>query len=377
MPYRPPRTVDRALVGIFLATITLPLAATLAGVEGADPIEENRTFAPFPALAPTWSALSGSGPGLTSWFDDHFAFRSTLVRWDAALRFRALGVSPTSSIVAGREGWLFYADDGAVEEFGRLTEFEPEGLANWRKTIKRTGEWLEHQGTAYVFTVAPDKHLVYPEFLPTGITPIGERSKVDQLFEALAGVGSALDLRPALAAGRASARVYHRTDTHWNDCGAWIAYREIIEAVRRQVPQIAPAWPRTDFAPVRLRVPAGDLAGMMGLRRVLDEHIVTLVPRRVRRAQVIEPAGGVLTAHHGWLVTEIPGSTLPRAVVFRDSFTSALVPFLSEHFSRVVYTWQQDFDAPLIEREGPDVVIQEIVSRHLYTFAPTPGLIPD
>ena len=64
-------------------------------------------------------------------------------------------------------------------------------------------------------------------------------------------------------------------------------------------------------------------------------------------------------------------------MIFRDSFTSALAPFLSEHFSRAVYLWQNDFDADAVRREQADVVIQQIVGRHLYTFIPTPSLVPD
>ena len=76
------------------------------------------------------------------------------------------------------------------------------------------------------------------------------------------------------------------------------------------------------------------------------------------------------------MVTEIAGSSLPRAVVFRDSFASRLVPFLSEHFSRAVYLWQNDFDPEIVLRERPDVVIQEIAGRHLYVYTPSPELIP-
>jgi hypothetical protein len=64
-------------------------------------------------------------------------------------------------------------------------------------------------------------------------------------------------------------------------------------------------------------------------------------------------------------------------VVFRDSFVSPLVPFLSEHFSRAVYLWQNDFDANAVLAERPDVVIQEIVGRHLYDFIPSPELVPE
>jgi alginate O-acetyltransferase complex protein AlgJ len=75
-------------------------------------------------------------------------------------------------------------------------------------------------------------------------------------------------------------------------------------------------------------------------------------------------------------VTEIPGSHLPRAVIFRDSFVSALVPFLSEHFSRAVYLWQKDVTVEQLREERPDVVIYQIVSRRLYLFTPTPDLVP-
>jgi hypothetical protein len=123
-------------------------------------------------------------------------------------------------------------------------------------------------------------------------------------------------------------------------------------------------------------VEALDLAGMMGLKRVLREQDLVLVPARPRLARVVEPAGAEPTAEEGRLVTEIPGSRLPRALIFRDSFASRLVPFLSEHFSRAVYLWQNDFDANAVLTEKPDVVIQEIVGRHLYNFIPSPELVP-
>jgi alginate O-acetyltransferase complex protein AlgJ len=69
-------------------------------------------------------------------------------------------------------------------------------------------------------------------------------------------------------------------------------------------------------------------------------------------------------------VTEIPGSEAPRAVVFRDSFTSRLIPYLSEHFSRAVYLWQNDVDPSVVLKERPAVVIHEIVGRHLGRIVP-------
>jgi hypothetical protein len=114
---------------------------------------------------------------------------------------------------------------------------------------------------------------------------------------------------------------------------------------------------------------------MMGLTRALHELNLTLVPKRQRLAMVVDPPGAPLTAELGRIVTEIPGSHLPRAVVFRDSFTTALAPFLAEHFSRAVFLWQKDFVPEQVIEEGADVVIYEIAGRHLYDFVASPTLI--
>jgi hypothetical protein len=123
--------------------------------------------------------------------------------------------------------------------------------------------------------------------------------------------------------------------------------------------------------------PSGDKTTMLGL---VDEGKVTmpgLVPRRGWSSVVVWPEHPDPYGEDGTVVTETkPGSGL-RAVMFRDSFSSRLIPFLSEHFSRIVYQWQNDFDADLVRRERPDVVIQEMVGRHLINFVPTPELIPE
>jgi hypothetical protein len=241
----------------------------------------------------------------------------------------------------------------------------------------RTRDWLHRRGIAYVFTIAPDKQVIYPENLPSTLERVNATSRAEQLEEICRQAAiPAAELRTPVAAAKRSERIYFKTDTHWNDRGAFVAYRRIIDAVRAQAPLVPEAWSRDDFVPVEREIEGQDLARMMGLMRVVREIDLTLVPERARHAQVVEPPGAPATAEEGRLVTEIPGSKLPRAVVFRDSFASRLVPFLSEHFSRAVYLWQNDFDPDVIEKEHPDVVIQEIVSRHLYVFTPSPELVP-
>jgi hypothetical protein len=52
-----------------------------------------------------------------------------------------------------------------------------------------------------------------------------------------------------------------------------------------------------------------------------------------------------------------------KAIVFRDSFAGSWYLFLGQHFREVLYIWHYDWDRPLIEREKPDVVIDEMLER--------------
>ena len=75
----------------------------------------------------------------------------------------------------------------------------------------------------------------------------------------------------------------------------------------------------------------------------------------------------------GVYISEIDDASLPRAVMFQDSFGHALRPFLSEHFQRAFYSWQVLFDPAVIEGERPGVVLQELVERSLMEdFPPDP-----
>jgi hypothetical protein len=369
--------MKRLLVALFVTAIALPLATNLAGIDGADPGAENRALARFPHVDGSSASIADFPTSFSLWFDDHFGCRSTLVRWYGDLRLFGLRVSPSAAVVRGQHGWFFYGDDKAVEDFANAEPMTDGALSNWRTAILRARDWLQTRGIAYVFTVSPDKHVIYPEEMPATLARIGDLSRADQLFTALQDTGLFVDVRPALFDAKTRERVYQQTDTHWNDRGALVAYQGIITSVRARVPRTPPAWSRDDFAAVDRTIEGMDLASMMGLPRVLREVDMTLVPKRPRRARVVEPEGARPTDEEGRLVTEIDDPSLPRAVIFRDSFTSRLVPFLSEHFSRAVYLWQNDFDADEVTKEHPDVVIQQIVGRHLYNFIPSPELVPD
>jgi hypothetical protein len=132
--------------------------------------------------------------------------------------------------------------------------------------------WIRAQRCAFAGVVVPDKQAFYPEYVPGWVRRAPGLSPLDQLLAAQkTKPGEAiLDLRPALLAGKAERPVYWRGDTHWNSYGAYLAYAEIMAALRAQAP---PAWqqqpglqthPLNDYE-LRPVSYTGDLDRLLGL----------------------------------------------------------------------------------------------------------------
>jgi len=357
-----------ALVIGFLAALATPGAVMLARLDAELPPAENRELAPLPAWPASGAALRAFPAAASQYFEDHFGLRARLVRWQAELRLRALRVSASPDVILGRHGWLFYAGDGASEDIASEVPFTHDELEVWRATLQHTYDWLRARGIAYVFVLAPDKHEVYGEELPASLHRVGPETRTDSLMRYLRAHSTVpvLDLRPALQAAKADERLYHRTDTHWNDRGAYVAYAAIVRALGVTG---EPA-PRASFDATAETVPGLDLARMLGVTGALSEEDLPLRPRTPRRARIVEPSRPDSRLMDARLVTEQMDGARPRAVVFRDSFGSALIPFLSEHFSRAVYLWQYNMDPEVVRAEHADVVIQEWVGRRLSTLPP-------
>jgi hypothetical protein len=363
---------ERAFLAAGFVTLLLPAFGGFTGlgrdtevVERPDVSDAPPTDAGPPAAVQRWSR------GL----DDGFAFRGALIRAQAVLRYRLFGVSPQPEVIRGRDGWWFYADNGGLDDYLAAAPFSADELNHWARTLQHTQDWLAGQGIAYVFTIAPDKHHVYPEQMPGSLRPVSATSRADQLLAHLAAHTTvhALDLRPALLDAKSRHRVYHLTDTHWNDRGALVAARQILARTRQLAPNHEWDFEALDDArfDARERLSEGlDLMRMLRLERVVSEVRLDLVPRLARVAVVVEPVRGDPDFGEPRVVTQRPDGRGPRAVVYRDSFASALIPFLAEAFSQAVFLWEYDIDGPTIVVERPDVVIHEWASRRLHTRVP-------
>jgi alginate O-acetyltransferase complex protein AlgJ len=348
-----------------------PHGVELTGREAGTAAVEKRAMAPKPDSRLIFESFPQYAREFENFYNDSFGLRHDLIRWNNRLRLLLFNESAVRGVRVGREGWLFYANEWVLEDCEHMIPFKPEELQKIRKNVEARAAWLQQKGIKLFILAVPEKSTIYPEYLPPVIHKVGRKSRLDQVMASLAdcpGV-TLVDSREALLKAKPMQRLYHRTDSHWNDYGAFIAYGELMNHVAVQFPGLGK---RTldDYTVSVAEGVGGDLAGMLSLSDVIPEERITLSPRFTSRA-----VNGVRVYKDPVDLKEYPGRdmvvkethdrTLPKALVFRDSFSWALIPFVAESFQSTVFVWTFDFSRELVENEKPDIVVIECVERYL------------
>ncbi len=364
---------NKSIVFLFILAIYIPSICSILklGVNSDKSIEllEQRQAAKFPTLKLLIIHPPKYLREIEKYYNDHFLLRENLIQFYG--RIKVLWLSESSAkVIVGKKGWLFLknsGDDNELNYYRAVDPFTPKDLAEWKSAIEKRNNLLASHGIHYLLVIAPNKTTIYPEFLPESINRFRQESRLDQLIKymKLNSHVKILDLRASLRLAKANQLLYCHGDTHWNDLGAFIAYQEIMKSLTVWYPNLR-SLSMSDFK-LQTGYCKGDLISMVGLIGIIKDKTPELIPRIPRRAQ--ETNDGIdksdLTGAYPQVATKLEILSLPKAVMFHDSFTDRLVPFLSEDFKRIVYVRRDSFDTRVVEREHPNVVIQEIVERKL------------
>ncbi len=372
------RTITGLLTGAtFACILALPAIDSVVRLDTTPLPQEKRQLAEKPGTPRSLLALEQLPAAFDAYFGDHFGFRSFLVRLEARATVLWLGVAPSPQVdvMVGRTGWLFFTGDKSVSYVEGTNPFSEAELVAWRTTLRQRNAWLARRGIRYLVVFAPGSPSIYPEYLPRWVRPSRHGTRLDQLMEAVKSCPEVpvLDLRPQLLDVKRLGVVYWRTDTHWNTFGAFVAYGAIMKSIARWFPEAQP-FPFASFNVAWGQTPGGDLAAMAGIQGLVSERVPLMAPKWGFQARTLQSSD--YATLRAWPRLEEPVITvrdhapIPRLVMFRDSFSMMVAPFLSEHFGRAVYLWIQDFEPSVIERERPDVVIQEYTERLLAFVSP-------
>lgn len=312
----------------------------------------NQRLAPRPLLTlPDGSLNPDVLQQVTDYTADHFAFRQELITADAALQAAVFHTSVEDSVLLGREGWLFYRETlPGYLHTEALSERQLYGAAHALSLLR---EYVESKGARLLFTVAPNKASLYPQYLPAVGTPLDGKDDIDRLLPLLEREN--VPYADLFAAFRAQPDIlYHRLDSHWNARGAALAHDTLLKDLGKD------NWePFSDGAWHMEQTHRGDLYEMLyPAGRELDDDAV--FDRGFAFFYDTEPR----SAEDQRISASCEGRS-GSLLMFRDSFGNSLHRFLADSFGQSVFSRSMPYQLSLLEETGADTVIIELVERNL------------
>ncbi len=362
---------------LFLTTITIPFIGLLMPTSVEDKVEENRNLASVPDLPTDFNEIQQFPDSLQRYVNDHFGGRTSLFDLNMTIKSK-LSSKPfkDNKLLVGKDGWYFSNFQKVIDDYRAVIPFTSGEMSSINDLLMDANSYFTNNGARYYLLIVPNKHTVYTDKLPYYINKLGEKSRLEQLLPILKQSGiNVIDIRKEMNQQKAERQLYFKTDSHWNLHGSFIGYQALLQRISEDFPSVKPH-SVDDFEITSRKIPGGDIVKMMGKEEEISDTFIdykpaTFTPRlkKGKRGNYSFPQPKIFSPEQTVSAFE-GGQTNLKAVVFKDSYGGYMQQFLNNHFSRTVYVWGHDYrlNKDIIQEEKPDIVIQVIVERYLYSL---------
>lgn len=333
------------IISILFAVVFLTLCMSLSigtlvfGPAGA---AANEKVAEFPALKTEEGINKDFFADLQKYVNDRFFLRQKLITLDRRLS-NALGASGEDKVIAGKDGWLFFAD--TLGDFTGTNPMSSRELFSAASNVALMDEYCRKTGREFTFIVAPNKNSLYGEFMPDyGVT--AKTSNVKTFHNLLQQLGvSYVDLFAAF--GEVEEPLYFAHDSHWNSKGAALG-ADLINAAFG----VSTDYFGGDFSSA---VPhEGDLYAMVfpGAQDPETDPVYGGELNFTFTSKATQPDA---------ITLQTEGTGSGSLLCYRDSFGMLLFPYLADSFASAKFSRAVSYDLT----GSKDYVAIELVERNL------------
>lgn len=267
----------------------------------------------------------------------------------------------------GKDDWLFLGNyyDHTVAKLKLSEKPREEKVDAVKNSFLKISESGAKHGIKTVLIMGPNKSSIYPEYLPETLTPSATKYSsffLNKLREVpgLTVYDPTLDL---LAAKETEGLLYWKTDTHWNNKGAFLTYAGFAKLFNAPIPKV-------DF---KQGAPhSGDLIEIAKLKNyplhpqdswdIIWQDQPAWIEKKIPNEE--KTAFGEAT-----LVTNAQAPSSQYVWVVGDSFAGTLKQYFNASFREVLYVghWMKKIDTlpeeiNMAERK-PDLIVVIRVER--------------
>lgn len=347
-------------------------------------------------VAPVVNLLSLHGAGRQKWGEMSLFYNLDFVQRGVSRILFPLGISTApNSVVIGRDGWL-YSGDRFAQTISRSRRTPTvRDLADGKEVLaawEAWNDWLLRRNVKLLrIAILPNKEAVYPEHVPKWAQP-ASRSVADALV-----AESELYSMPnaALLAAKQHSPVdlYFKTDSHWNQLGAAVAFHDFARQVGASDPSLR--WPDSSayqLAGVTTRA-GGDLTYFFHMADLIndpqpavlaDSFAIETIQYDLDSGKELYRGGNpIIKVPRNFVLVKSPSAlNRTRVLWVRDSFGEGLSRLMAITFSDVVQIhWSDTLKvdgrfADVVESWKPNYVFVTVVDRNslaneLHYFPPS------
>ncbi|MBU9724635.1 alginate O-acetyltransferase AlgX-related protein [Diplocloster modestus] len=364
------------LFGIFTIMLALPTILGPIVHSGFDSELEKRKISSKPDYS--LSNISNWSKETEAYYNDRFAFRDKMITLNTEVKAGILKTSSSDLVVYGKDGWLFYTGDNNFQIARGLYPMDSDMMIKVKNNQTVLKEYFAKKGMKYYLILVPSKVSVYPEYLPDNGKEMTDRTPVDILEDYLNEYTdiNVINVKKALIEAKDTGKLYHKTDTHWTERGAYVAYQNIInETIKNNDVTIAPAEVTYEKGTFK-----GDFSGLLGNDSLLEPEIKDI--SQILDCKSIEIADG--SEYEKWdAIRSEDGVSYPiklfqngnvpedKLLYYGDSFSHNFnVPELfSQNYSEMMFVRSDAIKDDMIEAFRPDVVYLQRTERFIDQLA--------
>ena len=347
------KTLSLILTAVFLAVCLVPGLGLL--FTGGSDAAANEILPAAPVLSADGTFNPDVLSDTAAYVDGRFSLRLECITAWAKLNAALFHSSTAENVLIGSDGWLFYAP--TLDDYTGDAPMTAREIYCAARTLYLLQEYAESRGGDFLFTAAPNKNTLYPEYMPAR-TRLGGVSNMDALYARLDEMDvSYLDLRDIFS--QKAEPLYFKTDSHWNAKGAALAADALLAALGRQSDFYAAAVPAGNTH-------RGDLYEMLYPAGKMLEEDFAYAPGFSFTANTDNPNRVTITTENA--------AGNGALLCYRDSFGRNLYPYLAESFAAAEFSRRNEYTGETLP-EGGTLVI-ELVERNLRYLVEYDSLAP-
>lgn len=359
---------------LFAVAIIVPIA-TMDFVGGKYSSIEQRNLAGFPITKNNETGkLDVSRDSIQDWLSDNIGLREQMLKLCVNFKYTFLGQSTSEKIIIGKDGWLFYTLDNNTKIATGEYPLTDENLKTIAENQQAISDYYKSIGSKYILMLTPSKVSIYPEYLPFGDSAVDE-TPVDILANYLRENTDIIvyNSKDALleAKNNGEGQLYLKTDTHWNEKGAYYVYKGLHQVMSDNgILDDEPIQP--EFAEGEYK---GEFSFMMGDLDILPAEQVPVASWNAQATEVkegelyelVQQKENQYGSHQGANLFSNQNKKL-TAQIYGDSQIEVVrkIPqMLAEHFSTFVKYSVRNVSVSVDEAVKPDVVIFSCSERYI------------